>query len=181
MVSVEAQSRLQRPRLHICPAAHAWPHALQLCESVWKSTQAPLQAVCVPGHCTWHVPATHTMSEPQACPQAPQFMESLRPSTQRFEHVSCDGEHTAGTSMEPADASRPPTTLFPVEHDATSSASHIPQTNARSFIGTICLGLASAVNRLGNDFARPFTRPSARHTLRGTGHDPDGPDEEETP
>ena len=111
-----AQVMEHRDRLHTWPVPHARPQAAQLLVSVARSTQAPLQAVWVPGHCTWQTPDTHIIRLPHALPQAPQLALSLAVSTQREPHWVCMGVHTAGTSMEPSLAPpSPPTTLLPTE------------------------------------------------------------------
>jgi hypothetical protein len=59
----------------------------QLTELPLVSTQEPAHAVSVPAHPDAHLPSEHTVADPHAFPQAPQFFASEEVSTHAPEHV----------------------------------------------------------------------------------------------
>jgi hypothetical protein len=55
------------------PAAHAWPHAPQLCTSETSVTHAPAQFTSPAAHRTVQWPLLHTLPAAQRWPHLPQL------------------------------------------------------------------------------------------------------------
>jgi hypothetical protein len=72
---------VQTPALHTVPPVQAIPHPPQLFESVFVSTQAPVQFVVPAGHAVVHI-IEQTCIEVHIVPHPPQFCGSVFVSTQ---------------------------------------------------------------------------------------------------
>jgi hypothetical protein len=68
----------QRPALQVKPVPQGVRQVPQLVESVWRSTQRPLQFACPSGHTSTQRPCTQNSPTPQRIPQAPQLVRSTR-------------------------------------------------------------------------------------------------------
>ena len=97
---------MHAPIEHIASAAHAWPHAPQLFESVNGFAQDAAPASAVPasppphvsiptGHTSAHTPIAHTSPAGQTVPQAPQFAGSSCVFVQLPPHAVSRGPHDA--------------------------------------------------------------------------------------
>jgi hypothetical protein len=75
------------PAPHIVPDAHALPHDPQLLPSVWRSTQAPEQAVMPVLHAMVHIPLEHDITAGQTVPHEPQLFVSVSVFTQFEPHT----------------------------------------------------------------------------------------------
>ena len=85
------QTKLHPPWLHtgtaLGAAGQATPHPPQCCGLVWVFTHCPEQFTCGWVHTAVHCPDWHTLPEPQATPQPPQWELSERVLTQALPHL----------------------------------------------------------------------------------------------
>jgi hypothetical protein len=84
------------PPTHICPSAHATPHAPQCSTSDPRSTHPPPQAVRLPVQDFAHVPRLQTWAAGQDFPQPPQFLGSFCGAAQ------CPSHSTSPAPQAPA-------------------------------------------------------------------------------
>jgi RNA polymerase subunit RPABC4/transcription elongation factor Spt4 len=80
------------PLVHICPVAHARPHAPQWAVLVLVFTQAPLHTVWPAGHA--HVPPEHDCPLAHTTPQPPQLFTSVVTLMHDAPQSACPEGHT---------------------------------------------------------------------------------------
>jgi hypothetical protein len=111
---------LHRPCVHICPAAHAAPHAPQLATSFCRSTQrAPHKRSAVLVH--WHAPLRQDAEAGHVVPHAPQLLRSALVST-----------HVPLQRVWPAGQGQTPQSVGQLVHVSAPSHMRLPQAGAHA-------------------------------------------------
>jgi hypothetical protein len=78
---------------HTCPLGQGVPHAPQFDGSLTVLTQAPLQLVVPPTHCSPQCPAEQTLPPVQAVPHIPQLAGSVAGVTHALTHFVVPPAH----------------------------------------------------------------------------------------